>query len=180
MAERAFDCLVVGGGPAGLTAAIYLARYRRRFLVVDAGESRCSLIPTSHNHAGFPDGINGLELLDRMAAQARKYGATIDKGRVNQVRRDADGTFIAIVGSHEVRLFYEGLPSEALRMWIPGFWTGGLPFELRFRMGSPRPRYPDGWQGHDRVLQPTDKRPGLPLAAIPQAINRASSGACLK
>lgn len=45
-----------------------------------------------------------------------------------------------------------------------------LPFELRFRMGSPRPRYPDGWQGHDRVLQPTDTRPGLPLAAIPQVI----------
>src|SRR5690606_32642995 len=103
MAEQPLDCLVIGGGPAGLTAAIYLARYKRRFLVVDAGESRCSLIPTSHNHSGFPDGINGFELLDRMAAQARKYGAAIDKGRVNQVHRAPDGTFVAIVGSHEAR-----------------------------------------------------------------------------
>src|SRR5690606_15771965 len=44
MREQPFDCLVVGGGPGGLTAAIYLARYRRRFLVIDAGESRTSLI----------------------------------------------------------------------------------------------------------------------------------------
>jgi len=43
-----------------------------------------------------------------------------------------------------------------------------LPYELRFRMGSPRPRYPDGWQDHDRVLQEKDRRPGLPLSALPQ------------
>ena len=103
MAEAALDCLVVGGGPAGLTAAIYLARYKRRFLVVDAGESRAGLIPTSHNHSGFPDGINGFELLDRMATQAKKYGATIDRGRVNSIRKGADGNFVAIVGSREMR-----------------------------------------------------------------------------
>lgn len=103
MSEGALDCLVVGGGPGGLTAAIYLARYKRRFLVVDAGESRAALIPTSHNHSGFPDGINGVELLERMATQAKKYGATIDKGRVNSVRKSASGDFVAIVGSREVR-----------------------------------------------------------------------------
>lgn len=43
-----------------------------------------------------------------------------------------------------------------------------LPYELRFRMGSPRPRYPDGWQDHDRALQENDRRPGLPLSALPQ------------
>ena len=102
MAEAILDCLVVGGGPAGLTAAIYLARYKRRFLVVDAGESRAALIPTSHNHSGFPDGINGVELLDRMAAQAKKYGAVIERGRVNSVRKGSDG-FVTIIGSREVR-----------------------------------------------------------------------------
>lgn len=44
-----------------------------------------------------------------------------------------------------------------------------LPYEPRFRMGSPRPRYPDGWQDHDRALQEKDRRPGLPLSVIPQA-----------
>ncbi|WP_051340459.1 NAD(P)/FAD-dependent oxidoreductase [Azospirillum halopraeferens] len=87
------DCVVVGGGPAGLTAAIYLARYRRRFLVVDAGESRAAWIPVSHNHAGFPEGIAGTDLLARMRDQARRYGARIERGRVESLHRNDDGTF---------------------------------------------------------------------------------------
>ena len=58
------DCLIIGGGPAGLTAAIYLARYRRRVTVVDAGKSRAALIPESHNYPGF-QGIAGPALLER-------------------------------------------------------------------------------------------------------------------
>jgi thioredoxin reductase (NADPH) len=53
------DCLIIGAGPAGLTAAIYLARFRRRFLVIDNGASRASLIPVTYNHSGFPDGVSG-------------------------------------------------------------------------------------------------------------------------
>src|SRR6185312_9392278 len=62
------DCLIIGGGPAGLTAAIYLARYRRQGLVVDAGESRAALIPESHNYPGF-QGIAGPALLERLRAR---------------------------------------------------------------------------------------------------------------
>jgi thioredoxin reductase (NADPH) len=47
------DCLIIGGGPAGLTAAIYLARYRRAAVLVDDGPSRAALIPASHNYPGF-------------------------------------------------------------------------------------------------------------------------------
>jgi thioredoxin reductase (NADPH) len=93
------DCIVVGGGPAGLTAAIYLARFRHRFVVVDAGDSRAALIPRSHNHAGFPDGITGPELLARMAAQARKYGATIERGTVTALAREPDGFAAAVDGA---------------------------------------------------------------------------------
>ena len=75
MDEQILDCLVVGGGPAGLTAAIYLARFHLSLQVVDAGKSRAGLIPCTHNHAGFPDGIAGTELLARMKQQARLYGA---------------------------------------------------------------------------------------------------------
>ena len=78
------DCLIIGGGPAGLTAAIYLSRYHLDILVVDGGKSRAAWIPTSHNHAGFPEGINGTELLNRMKEQARKYGAKIETEQVTR------------------------------------------------------------------------------------------------
>jgi thioredoxin reductase (NADPH) len=83
--RESFDCAIIGGGPAGLTAAIYLARFRRRTVLFDRGGSRAALIPTSHNHAGFPDGINGRELLARMADQARRYGAELRVGDVTQL-----------------------------------------------------------------------------------------------
>jgi thioredoxin reductase (NADPH) len=96
------DCIVVGGGPAGLTAAIYLGRFQRRFVVIDAGNTRAALIPTSHNHAGFPDGIAGRELLHRMATQAKKYGAAIEPGTVTALARDGDG-FTAEVDGDRLR-----------------------------------------------------------------------------
>jgi thioredoxin reductase (NADPH) len=89
------DCLIIGGGPAGLTAAIYLARFRRRFLLVDAGKSRASWIPVSHNHAGYPDGIAGKDLLARLRAQGARYGAEILQGRVKRLESDPSGGFAA-------------------------------------------------------------------------------------
>ncbi len=77
------DCVVVGAGPAGLTAAIYLARFRRGVLVIDAGASRCARIPRSHNHPGFPHGVQGKALLSRMRRQAEQYGARIVSDRVD-------------------------------------------------------------------------------------------------
>jgi len=95
MASETLDCLVIGAGPAGLTAAIYLARYRRRFVVVHSGEPRASLIPTSHNLASFPEGIHGDALLERMTAQARRYDAPIVPGTVTGLTRDEEGLFVA-------------------------------------------------------------------------------------
>ena len=80
-----YDCAIVGAGPAGLTAAIYLARFRRRVVVYDRGGSRAALIPTSHNHAGFPEGISGKDLLQRMGEQAAKYGAEMRAGDVTHI-----------------------------------------------------------------------------------------------
>jgi thioredoxin reductase (NADPH) len=90
MSDDIFDCAIIGGGPAGLTAAIYLARFRLRTRLVDGGDSRAAWIPTSHNHAGFPDGINGVELLKRMRAQAGKYGVEIASGQCDRLERSDD------------------------------------------------------------------------------------------
>jgi thioredoxin reductase (NADPH) len=101
MIEPSYDCLVIGAGPAGLTAAIYLTRFHLSLQVVDAGESRAGWIPCTHNHAGYPDGISGKELLERMKAQARKYGASIVSGRVTRLDR-IDGGFRAEWGEGSV------------------------------------------------------------------------------
>jgi thioredoxin reductase (NADPH) len=85
MTEAEYDCLIIGGGPAGLTAAIYLTRYHLTLKLIDAGKSRASWIPCTHNHAGYPEGISGAELLSRMKEQAQKYGASIVSGRVTRL-----------------------------------------------------------------------------------------------
>lgn len=83
--KNMLDCVVIGAGPAGLTAAIYLARFRRDFRVIESGSSRADWIPRSHNHPGFPDGVRGKTLLARMRRQAEKYGAEIGRGRVERL-----------------------------------------------------------------------------------------------
>lgn len=83
--------MVVGAGPAGLTAAIYLARFRRSFRVIDAGGSRAAWIPRSHNHPGFPGGISGKALLSRMRRQAEAYGADIQSGHVESLKAGPAG-----------------------------------------------------------------------------------------
>jgi thioredoxin reductase (NADPH) len=85
------DVLIIGGGPAGLTAALYLARYLLNTLVIDNGRSRAASIPTSHNLAGHPDGINGVDLLDRMRTHAIAYGARLIGGEAETLRRGEGG-----------------------------------------------------------------------------------------
>ena len=80
-----YDAIIIGGGPAGLTAAIYLARYHRTVVVVDRGGSRAALIPVSHNHAGYPQGIHGGDLLAAMRQQAQQFGVELLSGEVQSI-----------------------------------------------------------------------------------------------
>ena len=96
-----WDCLVIGGGPAGLTAATYLARYLRRVFVVDAGHSRALRIPESHNHPGFGGGISGAQLLERLRAQAQRYDVALRRGTVDRLRKGHQA-FIADTAGGEI------------------------------------------------------------------------------
>jgi thioredoxin reductase (NADPH) len=89
--DEPLDCLIVGGGPAGLTAAIYLARFHLKVLVIDDGKGRAASIPCTRNLAGFPGGISGKQVLKRMREQAQLYGAKFKEGFVTRLDRAENG-----------------------------------------------------------------------------------------
>jgi thioredoxin reductase (NADPH) len=74
--EQLLDCVILGAGPAGLTALTYLTRFHRRVLALGAvrHSSRVHLIDRSHNVPGYRDGISGDELIDHLREQAQKVG----------------------------------------------------------------------------------------------------------
>lgn len=82
------DALIIGGGPAGLTAATYLARYRRNIAVIDAGNSRARWIPASHNCPGFPFGVEGDQLLERYLRHAQLYGVEPIRASIARLKRE--------------------------------------------------------------------------------------------
>ena len=89
------DVAIIGGGPAGLTAATYLRRFLRTVVVLDAGASRARHIPESHNCPGFPQGVAGDELLRRLREQAEGFGALVVPARVDGLEHGEDGFALA-------------------------------------------------------------------------------------
>ncbi|ASR45017.1 pyridine nucleotide-disulfide oxidoreductase [Xanthomonas citri pv. mangiferaeindicae] len=92
------DVAVVGGGPAGLTAATYLRRFLRSVVVIDSGRSRARYIPESHNCPGFPQGVSGTGLLRRMHEQAEAFAVEITTGCVDTIVREGEAFVVAAAG----------------------------------------------------------------------------------
>lgn len=103
--DRPWDAIIIGGGIAGLSAAIYLARAKRSTLVVDEGKSLARWEPDVQNFLGFPQGIAGEELLARGREQARNYGAEFVEERIEELRRAPRNIFHVVSdhGVHEAR-----------------------------------------------------------------------------
>jgi thioredoxin reductase (NADPH) len=85
------DCVIVGGGPAGLTAALYLARYRRSVRVFDSGDSRARLIPIARNLPGFTAGISGEAWLTSLRDQLAPYLVVPELARVTTISAADNG-----------------------------------------------------------------------------------------
>ncbi len=93
--EQEWEVLVVGGGPAGLSAALYLARFDRRVAVFDTGYGRSSWHQINHNYLGFPGGIAARELRARGRRQVEEYEqVTFLDNKVERLRRE-NGLFVA-------------------------------------------------------------------------------------
>jgi thioredoxin reductase (NADPH) len=95
------DIIIIGAGPAGLTAALYAARFLRSTLVIHDGTSRAAQIPLTRNVPGHDAGIAGPDLLERMARHAGQCGAQMVHGTVTDARRE-DGLF-HLTGADDAR-----------------------------------------------------------------------------
>ena len=85
--------MIIGAGPAGLTAAIYLQRFLHRIRVIDAGGGRALKISRSRNCPGFPEGIPGAQLVERLQQQLQRFGGAVTSGQVTELARQPDGLF---------------------------------------------------------------------------------------
>jgi thioredoxin reductase len=82
-----YDCIIIGGGIAGLQAAIQLGRYDHRVLVIDANDGRSTLCKCYHNLLGWPDGVSGEELRHRGRLQAERLGVSFCHDSVVEARK---------------------------------------------------------------------------------------------
>ena len=89
--KKVYDCVVLGGGPAGLSAGIYLARFNRSVLVVDKHDGRSSYAQKNENYLGFPRGIQARELCARGRQQAEKYGAKMSVDTIISIKKTRKG-----------------------------------------------------------------------------------------
>lgn len=98
------DTIIVGGGPAGLSAAVYLARYNRRVLVFDTGHGRSTHHQVNHNYLGFPDGIPTVDLRKLGQEQLARYpGARVVHHLITQVEGSAEEGFTVRAQGHAWR-----------------------------------------------------------------------------
>ncbi|GMV24362.1 MAG: thioredoxin reductase [Phycisphaerae bacterium] len=144
--EGAFDVLIVGGGPAGLSAGLLLARCRRSIILVDAGKPRNG---PSKKLSGYltRDGISPREFLELGREELRRYGVPIRADSVSAVRR-TDGGFEATLGSGEELRSRRVLLATGVRDTLPDI--EGL--RDLYGVSVHHCPYCDGWEHRDRRL----------------------------
>lgn len=91
-----YDSIIIGGGPAGLSAGVYLGRALRSVLVLDEGEGRTKWNQRNDNYLGFPNGIRSGELVRRGRLQAQKFGVEFQTGQAQSITRTGNLFTIAL------------------------------------------------------------------------------------
>lgn len=100
-----YDVVIIGGGPAGLTAGLYTSRAMMKSLLIEKGIHGGQMATTYRieNYPGFDEGISGLELSQRMERQARKFGLEFSSGRVEEIRLDDNEKVLITDDGLEIR-----------------------------------------------------------------------------
>ncbi|MCU4924637.1 NAD(P)/FAD-dependent oxidoreductase [Halobacteria archaeon AArc-dxtr1] len=91
IASDRYEVAVVGGGPAGLTAALYTTRLGHETAVFDRGGGRAAMMQDTHNVIGIPETVSGKEFLETAREQVQSYGADYRRTFVTDIGRDEDG-----------------------------------------------------------------------------------------
>ncbi|WP_293914005.1 thioredoxin-disulfide reductase [Deinococcus sp.] len=127
------DVVIIGGGPAGLTAAIYTGRASLSTVVLEKGLPGGQIAQTEEveNYPGFPEPISGPELAQRMTAQAERFGATIEMEEVQGIEHHPHGGFLVkgYSGSYHARAVILATGANPKRLYVPGeeqFWGKGV------------------------------------------------------
>jgi len=118
------DVVIIGGGPAGLTAGIYAGRGQLSTVIIEKGLPGGQIAQTDEveNYAGFPDGVTGPELSQRMVQQAEKFGAEIVMDEVTGVERKPGGGFVvrAYDADYHARAVIVATGANPRRLGVPG------------------------------------------------------------
>lgn len=131
-----YDTIIIGGGPAGLSAAIYLGRFQRSVLILDKGNGRWDTAELNENYFGFPQGIHTRQLRELGLQQAEKFGALCKEESVIDVKRHSpenetrfdvqtsDHTYSSrsLILATGVRDHYDGLPQHHAFLGVSLFW----------------------------------------------------------
>lgn len=119
-----YDIAIIGGGGAGLTAAVYAARAMRSTVVFEGNVTGGQIATTDvvENFPGFPEGINGFDLAQNMLRQAEKFGATVQYSRVERLDREADGTFTVATEAavYRARAVIVAAGADYNKLGVPG------------------------------------------------------------
>jgi len=133
MAER-WDVVIIGGGPAGLAAAIYASRARLRTLLLEwaAFGGQISVTDRIENYPGFPEGIGGMELAAKMKAQAEKFGTQFQIDTAQSIERTKEGFLVkGSADSYACRSVIVAVGSKNARLGAPGeakFFNKGVSY----------------------------------------------------
>ncbi|MEO0157531.1 MAG: FAD-dependent oxidoreductase, partial [candidate division WOR-3 bacterium] len=119
-----YDLVIAGAGPAGLTGAIYGARFGLKTLVAErlAPGGQIATADLVENYPGFPEGISGARLGELMEAQARRFGAEIIQDGIASVKREGDLFRLSAESGAELvaRAVIASTGAEPKRLGIPG------------------------------------------------------------